>query len=55
MTVMDVLNLIIGFLMLAAIIVALRWFYLRMTRLEQNSQILIDELEALRKELNDRK
>lgn len=55
MTVMDVLNLIIGFLMLAAIIVALRWFYLRMTRLEQNSQILIDELEALRKELKDRK
>ena len=55
MTVMDVLNLIIGFLMLAAIIVALRWFYLRMIRLEQNSQILIDELEALRKELKDRK
>jgi len=55
MTVMDILNLIIGFLMLAAIIVALRWFYLKMTRLEQNSQILIDELEALRKELNDRK
>ena len=55
MTVMDILNLIIGFLMLAAIIVALRWFYLKMTRLEQNSQILIDELEALRRELNDRK
>lgn len=55
MTIMEVVSLIIGFLMLAAIVVALRWFYLKMTRLEQNSQILIDELEALRKELNDRK
>lgn len=55
MTTMEVVGLIIGFIELAAILVCLRWFYLKMTSMEQNQQILIDELEALRKELKERK
>lgn len=33
----------------------LAWFIKTMKVMKQNQQILIDELEALRKELNDRK
>lgn len=36
-------------------IVLLVWFIKTMKVMRQNQQILIDELEALRKELNDRK
>lgn len=36
-------------------IVLLVWFIKTMKVMRQNQQILIDELEALRRELNDRK
>ena len=36
-------------------IVLLVWFIKTMKVMRQNQQILVDELEALRKELNDRK
>lgn len=55
MTTLEIISLIIGFIEIAIILICLRWFYVKMTSMEQNQQILIDELEALRKELKGRK
>jgi len=47
----DIAQWIVGILELILLV----WFIKTMKVMKQNQQILIDELEALRKELNDRK
>ena len=54
MTTLEIISLIVGVIEIAIALICLRWFYLKMTSMEQNQQILIDELEALRKELKER-
>mgnify|MGYP004466642335 FL=1 len=46
---------IVGTIELCVIIAALVCFFRSMKTIRQNQQILIDELEALRKELKDKK
>ena len=55
MTTLEIISLVVGFLEIVIALICLKWFYLKMTSMEQNQQILIDELEALRKELKERK
>lgn len=55
MTTLEIISLIVGVIEIAIALICLRWFYLKMTSMEQNQQILIDELEALRKELKEQK
>ena len=53
---MTILGFTIGQWIIAILeIVLLAWFIKTMKVMKQNQQILIDELEALRKELNNRK
>ena len=47
MTTLEIISLIVGVIEIAIALICLRWFYLKMTSMEQNQQILIDELEAL--------
>lgn len=46
---------IVGLIELCVIIAVLVCFFRSMKTIRQNQQILIDELEALRKELKDKK
>ncbi len=46
---------IVGIIELCVIIAVLVCFFRSMKTIRQNQQILIDELEALRKELKDKK
>lgn len=53
---MTILGFTIGQWIVAGLELALIiWFIKTMKAMKQNQQILIDELEALRKELNERK
>lgn len=53
---MTILGFTIGQWIIAGLeIILLIWFIKTIKAMKQNQQILIDELEALRKELNERK